>query len=416
MLVRAAKDGAFDAIHPMELLALDRTAEKLDRLAQTKSPLALAVALCRLLVPCLKYRGSGRHLVVEPWSLADLRGESLTEDVRTDLAKHLSAEQAEAFRAVSTGASPPTESLAELFWETQTDLPLLPDVFDDPDLGRLCKALYLHLVPDGRGLIEVDVPAITAQVEALRSKGFVALGAGIAARKVQPLFRKLLAVTVRYASQLTGAVVEDMIDQRLGEAWRPQLTAVEKEMLAVRYGACRALNDVNVGFLFGCGPLLADLVNDYFLTLTHVRSPKERIKAGERLRDAAYLLRHFQRRRKQARADERREDRQRCADALPKGPRHQAEFHADASVAAPDEIAVIHEEMAALKELLPKLKDRDARRLRAYIDCLGDRKAAAEKLGVDPKSYSQQLRQTVLPAIRQLAQRARSDLCNGGEA
>jgi hypothetical protein len=403
LLALPAADDGLGAIHPLDLLALDRTAAKLERVARKNGPQALAIALCRLLVPCLKYGGSGRHLVVEPWSLEDLRGESITQDVRTEFAKELSAEQAASFRAVSAGASPPTGSLAELFWETQTDLPALPDAFDDPDLGKLCRALYDDLVPAGRGLIEVDAAAVPKRVEDLRATGFVSLGAGIASRKTQPLFRKLLAVAVRHASQLTGSVAEDMIDERLGNARRPALTAAEKEMLAVRYGACRALNDVNVGFLFGCGPLLADSINDYFLALTRVRSPKDRVQAREHLREVVYLLRGFQRRRKAARAQERREGRQRHADAMPHGPRCQPEFHADAGATAPDETAVVREEMADLEGLLPKLKDRDAARLRAYIKCQGDRKAAAEQLGLDHNAYGRQLRQTVFPAIRKLA-------------
>jgi hypothetical protein len=409
LLARPSGGGPFEALHPMDLLALDRTAAKLDGVGRKNGSLALAIALCRLLVPCLKYRGSGRHLVVEPWSLADLRGDSLTEDVPTQFARELSAEQAATFRAVSAGAAPPAGSLAELFWETLTNLPALPDAFDDPDLGKLCRALYLHLVPAGQGLIEVNAAAVRRRVEELRATGFVALDIGVAPRRTQPLFRKLLAAAVRYASQLTGSVVEDMIGERLARARRPALTAAEKQMLAVRYGACRALNDVNVGFLFGCGPLLADSINDYFLALSRVRSPQGRVQAQEHLRVVVYLLRGFQRRRKAARAQERREDRQRRADAMPNGPRRQPEYHADAG-AAPEEIAAAREEMADLEALLPQLKGRDASRLRAFIVCQGNRKAAAETLGLDHQSYSRQLRQTVFPAMRRLAREQGFDL------
>src|SRR5579871_1329652 len=101
LFVQRQEDGSLQAIHPLEILALDRAAKRIESVGQKDAPLALVLALCRLLVPCLRYRGSGRHLVVEPWSQADLRGESIPADVRTTFAKELSAEQAKDFRAVT---------------------------------------------------------------------------------------------------------------------------------------------------------------------------------------------------------------------------------------------------------------------------------------------------------------------------
>jgi hypothetical protein len=410
LLARPAGDGTFEATHPLELLALDRVAQLIDRVGRKQPALALVMALCRLLVPCLRYRGSGRHLVVEPWSVADLRGESLPADVRTTFAQELSAEQADAYRALTTGEAPPEGSLPELFWAAHTALPALPTTFEGPDLGRLAKALYLHLVPPGEGMTEVDSAALTTKVEACRKAGFAPLQLRISARKLQPLFRKLLAVTVRYASQLTGAAAEELIARRLRQAGRPAPAGAEQEMLALRFGASRALNDINVGFLFGCGPLLADLVNDYYLTLAGARPGADRARAEELLRTFVYLLGVLQRRRKQARAQERREDRQRHADHMPHGPRHQAELQTDTGVADPGKDAAAREELGLLQGLLPLMKGRDAARLQAFIDCGGDRNAAAERLGVEPRAYSRQLRQTVFPAVRALARKEGLDL------
>jgi hypothetical protein len=403
LLVHRGDDGVYEAAHSLHLLALDRTAQRIERVRRKQGPLALVIALCRLLVPCLRYRGSGRHLVVEGWSLADLRGESLPADVRTQLARELSAEQAEEFQAVTTGQQAPEGSLAELFWAAVTNLPALPAQFDDPELGRVAKALYLHLVPEGRGMADVDWKALAARVERLRADGFAPLKLDIPARRLQPAFRKLLAVTVRYASQLSGAVAEELVAQFLRQVRRPRLNPAEKEVLALRYGASRALSDVNVGFLFGCGPLLADLVNDYFLTLAGVRPEKGRRQAEELLRAFVYLLGDFQRRRKLARAEERRTDRQSRADRMPAGHRKKPECQEDKSVPPPDVNAVVREEIDRLRDLLPRLKGRDADRLRAFINHHGDRKAAAAALGLDPKAYSRQLRQTVFPAVRKLA-------------
>ncbi|OAI53252.1 hypothetical protein AYO44_04275 [Planctomycetaceae bacterium SCGC AG-212-F19] len=274
----------------------------------------------------------------------------------------------------------------------------------------MAKALYFFLVPEGQGMVGVDPPVLVARVEQLRAEGFAPLKLRIQPRRLQSAFRKLLAVTVRYASQLTGAIAEELIGERLHQARRARLDPREKDLLTLRYGACRVLGDINVGFLFGCGPLLADLVNDYFLTLAGIRPAEDRAAAEELLRNFMYLLGGFLRRRKLARADERREDRQSHAYRMPAGPRHQAEFQPDPSVLAPEANAVIHEEMERLRDLLPLLKERDAERLRAFIDCNGDRKAAAARLGLEPKAYSQQLRQTIFPAVRKLARAEGLDL------
>ena len=61
LLLQPAQDGAFEALHPLKLLELNRTARLIERVAREQESLALVMALCRLLVPCLRYRGSGRH-------------------------------------------------------------------------------------------------------------------------------------------------------------------------------------------------------------------------------------------------------------------------------------------------------------------------------------------------------------------
>src|SRR5262245_7718538 len=136
-------------MHPLELLGLDATAQLITNTGRQHPELALVLALCRLLVPSLKYRGSGRHLVVEAWTEDDIRGETLAVDVPTQFARELSAAQAEDFRVVVAGEKPPEGSLPELFWSTQTALPVLPPTFEDSLLGRLAHALYFHLVPEG---------------------------------------------------------------------------------------------------------------------------------------------------------------------------------------------------------------------------------------------------------------------------
>jgi hypothetical protein len=400
----ARKEGVdLEALHPLELLKLDRTNEVIKRVGSKQPALALNLSLCRLLVPCLKYRGSDRHLVVEPWSLADVSGAALPADVPTDFARELSAAQARQYRAVTMGEPPPAGSLAELFWASQTELPALANIFDDPEMGRMVKALYIHLNLEGSGTLDVDAEASASQVETCRADGFSTLRLGTSPRKLRQTFRRLLAVTVRFASQLMGQVAAELVNARLGKAGLRPLTEDERQLLDLHYGACRELNDLSVGFLFGCGPVLAGLVNAYLLTIAESASAEERAEAEELLRKFVYLLARYQERRKQARAHERRDDRQRHADRLPGGRRRQAEYQQDRSEPPPEANAAAHETMAYLELMLPALKAWDAERLKAFIDCAGDRKAAAEQLGLGHAAYSRQLRQTVFPAVRGVA-------------
>ena len=48
-----------------------------------------------------------------------------------------------------------------------------------------------------------------------------------------------------------------------------------------------------------------------------------------------------------------------------------------------------------LEDLRALLKPRDARRLQALLDCRGDRRAAADRLGLPLETFGRQLRQTL---------------------
>jgi hypothetical protein len=386
-------------VHPLELLALDRVAGLVERVGKRQPSLALVLALCRLLVPCLRYRGSDRHLIVEAWSEVDLRGESLSIDVRTPLARELAAEQAEDWHLVRTGEQPPAGTLAELFWAAHTPLPHLPAVFEDVELGQLAKALYFQLVPEGQGRAELQTSGIKAAVEAVRADDFAPLELAIPPRRLHRLFRRLLAVTIRYAGQLTGAAARQLIEERLGSGHEP-LRPAELALLELRYGASPALGDINVGFLFGCGPLLADLIDEYALALAAGGDESRATAAAGRLSAFIGLLARFRQRRRHARAAERREDRQRHADRMPRGSRMSVENAPDASSPDPVRTAEVAEELELLRELLPSLKPRDRARLEMLLACDGDRKVAADRLGISLGTYSRQLRQTVFPAVR----------------
>ena len=58
LLVTRESNDVVRAIHPLDLLGLDRAAEEIRRTEQKDPVLARRLALCRLLVPCLRYRAA----------------------------------------------------------------------------------------------------------------------------------------------------------------------------------------------------------------------------------------------------------------------------------------------------------------------------------------------------------------------
>jgi hypothetical protein len=250
---------------------------------------------------------------------------------------------------------------------------------------------------------------IVTKIRRAKAAKFAALGLDLPARRQLHLFKILLAVAVRWASQLTGEVARQLVIRYLESdpetEDRAFLSADEQALLDLRYGASRDLGDINVGFLYGCGPVLADLVNQLYQSYLDASLAGQRASIREELRRFLFVLGKFQERRKAARADERHELRQRKADRLPGRRRKQAQEEADRKTRAPSHRLETSEELEQLRLLLPQLKARDAARLSALIDCHGDRQAAAAQLGLTHKEFSQKLRQTTFPNVRRVAQR-----------
>ena len=139
-LIRRQAAGVVDDINPVELLGLPEAAKIIERFSCQNPALALRLALARLLVPCLEYRGNRRHLVlIQSWTQSDLLGESIFAGTRTDHARDLAREQADDYRIVTAGQAPPAGSLAKIFWHAHTELPWLPDSFDDPQLDAFAQ-------------------------------------------------------------------------------------------------------------------------------------------------------------------------------------------------------------------------------------------------------------------------------------
>jgi len=369
------------------------------------------IALSRLLVPQLRYRGSGRHLAVEEYTEEDLQGMTLRRREDNIFARDLSAEQANDWELVGIGESPNDDSLADLAWRSFTLLPPLDDRFEAPELGMFTKALYFYLVPSGDGVANVGLGEIASRISQCRQSGFEELELPFPRRRLNQLFRTILAVTLRWSGQLTGVVTEELIQER-SEAYGDgelnlAFNSVDRELLELRYGAPRILSDINTGYLFGCGELFAELVNDYARGCT-LDDHEVRQQAGENLADFLFLLSGFTRRRRDLRAYDRRELRQRRQRPLPSGAvRRQADVEPDETVRTPAEESAVREDVEMFRQLLPLLHERDQRRLQAFIDAGGNRRAAAESLGISLTAYSRQLRQTVFPNARRVARQDR---------
>jgi hypothetical protein len=213
-----------------------------------------------------------------------------------------------------------------------------------------------------------------------------------------------MAATIRLASQVNlfvaKFVIFDFLKRASDDYGSDDFAADEQSLLELRYGACRALGDINVGLLYGCGPLFAELVNEYAISLLHGAPNEVRASVEQQLRDHFFLLGELRRRRRLARAAQRRELRGRYADPVPTGRRVAADHEADQTAEAPFEQAVFNEEWQMLEAVVLRLKERDQRRWRALLECRGDRRAAAESLGLDLETFSRQLRQTTLANVR----------------
>lgn len=394
-------EGGHATGQPLPFLFTERAPCVLERIEATQPVVARQVFFSQILVNCLVYRGNKRHLIVEPWGQDEIDGTALGVGSQSLLRRDLSREQADEFRLVTTGESPPTGSLAEVFWDAHVTTPRIPAAFDDPQMGEMALAILGLLNPSSQRRNELRVSQIRSTISNLWSNEFSDLELTIPRRERRIVFKRLMSATIRFASQFNGEIarvcVVDLI--RNGEFGSDDISDRESKLIELRYGGRRALEDVNVGLLFGCDGMYAELINDYAQVLAFGGDAE--VSECERTLNRYFsLLRSFRERRRQSRRIERRERRQGHQDFLP-ATRVQAQGQQDAdavdpaSSAAPDS----EYESEALDYLLENLHERDARKLRALIEAHGERKSAAEALGMTHAQLSRQWRQTIKPNI-----------------
>lgn len=385
---------------PLPFLFTERAPWLLERMEPTQPVVARQVFLSQILINCLVYRGNKRHLVVEPWGQNEIDGTALRIGAQSLLRRDLSREQADEFRLVTTGESPPAGSLAEVFWDAHVTTPRIPDVFDDPQMGEMALALLTLFNPNVEQRNELQISNIRSTIAGLWSNEFSDLELTIPRRERTIVFKRLMSATIRFASQFNGQVamvyVLDII--RNGEFGSEDISERESKLLELRYGGCRALEDVNIGLLYGCEGMYSELVNDYGQVLA-IGSVDEVAACEQTLNRYFALLRSFRTRRRQTRRIERRERRQGHQDFLP-ATRVQAQDQPDAT--AEDPAGQNNGWLSSLDLLLEHLPDRDARKLQSLVDANWDRSAAAEALEMSRAQLSRQWRQTIKPNIHRI--------------
>ena len=380
-----------DEVHPtgvaLPFLYTELAPLLVERVEQSDPECSRLIFLAQILVNCLIYRGNRRHLVVESWDQNDLEGNSLRNtpsQIRMDLAR----EQCDEFRLVSTGESPPTGTLAEVFWDAHVTTPRLPAVFEDAQMGEMALAILRHLNPNERTQNELAVTEIRSAIDALWQSHFDDLGLAIPTRETRRVFKRLMSAAIRYASQFNGIIARTCVIQSIGSGdfGSTEVSEREERLLELRYGGVPAFEDINVCLLYCEDGLYSTLINDYAQSLVF-GSDADVEACEDSLHRYLALLRSFRDRRRAARRIERRERRQQHQDYLPAA-RIEAQDQPD--VTAPDpSVSELPSEL--IQRLLPLLHERDRRKLEALMDADWDRALAAESLGMTRTQLSRQV-------------------------
>ena len=404
-------EGGVVPLNSLELLKLDRAADLIQQ--NENQAEALNQALCRLLVPSLRTSHVGRHLVIEPWTESVVRGETLGEEARTELARKLSLEQADKYRVIQAGDCAIEDPIEQVFWGAVTDLPFLGRTFDDPELGKFGKALYFQIVPPGEGRCELEGGEPGAVVTHCIENSFADLKIGGSARERCRLFRKYMAVTVRWTSKLTGQLAQQLVDEMKPDEL--PLSPAEHTMLNLKYGAAECFGKINVGFLWKCEDLFEAFFNEIYRSVAEGRSLAEQHQVTTDLLRFVFLLGNYQRLRAYARLQEKQGQRDQYWDRIP-GQEDGHRISLDDLLDAPldrepgpfDQAVTSEARLLLLEQVLPELertKPNQARVLRLYLKHDHDMESASDAAGLPPRNFRQQLLHSVLPSAARVARR-----------
>ncbi len=407
-LLRQVGQQELELLNPLELLDTQTAVQILEKVAEQPDSNANSWMLSRLLVQCLEYSHNRRHLVTNDWDVATLRGDELTRIADIPFAHDQQTEQAREFRIIRA-----TEGEAILdtdYWGTFTTLPQVADSFESRELDLLCDQLCGSIDPlrDRKG--EIEIAELRRLINGLWKTYFQEFDLPVPKRERRSLFRKLMSVAIRQSSTLIERIAfaillrNGSITDRMGTPFRSKR---ERRLFELRYGACEPLGGINVGFLFDCGELHADLVNALASSLVSETPEAEWQQAELELQKHIHLLGHARSRATAIEGEKKRQLRERRAQKLPK-PRVDVNDNEERiSEASRDEtyIALLRERKDAI---LPLLKPRDRKRLEPLLES-GDFATAAEALGLELSRYRRQLRDTVIPNVKRVLEQLAKD-------
>ncbi|TWT97285.1 hypothetical protein Pla100_24350 [Neorhodopirellula pilleata] len=393
-------------LNPIELLGTDMAVRLLKFTARTgDEDIARQNTLSRLLTQCLEYQGNRRHLICEPWTEDDLRGDTMFENNRTEFARDCGVEQAHRFQVVMSGEQDSELPSEELYWGSFTTLPQVEDTFTDASLQSFADQLQQMMMGNGDSPVTLDVMQMRRNVKTAWDNQFKEFDLDVAIRDRRHLFKRLMSVSIRQTSNLTQRIAFAFVLKNLGSTAlqrdRSTFSEREQKLFDLRYGNCEALGRINIGFLYEYGELHAELINQFANSLISDKPEVAWQQAETNLRRHVQLLGELRDLRRFVRADQRKSTRDRGTRKLPR-PRIDAGSgeEADARAAAPDDKLLEIEMLNELKRVVNRLKPRDRKRAQALIDSGGDRGLAAESLGLTRRSFNDQFRQTVRPNLK----------------
>ena len=387
--------------NPIELLGTDTACQLLHATHQRYPDLATQFTFSRLLVQCLEYRGNSRHLVVEPWSERDLRGETFFENNRTQLARDFGVEQAHSFKLFMSGQKQSEKSREEVYWGTFSALPKVEDSFEDEELKRFAVQLSLNVLGEKEGDTVVEMSSFKKQVKGLWKNYFSEFELDTVKRQRRKLYDRLLSVAVRQSSSLMRQIAYTLLLKGMPQKDHAsfEFTRRESKLFEIRYGSHAPLGNINIGFLHEYDEHHADLLNELGRALV-CDTPDQQIQVAEqKLFRSVQLLDEYRESRKEIRKDQRRQTRQNKQKKPPKDTRWERVEPVDTREKAPDARLEIHELLEGAKLILDYLKPRCRQRVQALIAADADWAKAAAAESVDERKFQKRFMETTVPNI-----------------
>ena len=402
-------DDGVEVINPIMLLGTETACQLIARTHKSSPDVAHQFLLSRLLVQCLEYRGVSRHLVVEPWSEKDLRGESFFENNRTQLARDYSILQAERYQLVMSGREAAGRSAEEIYWGTFSTLPKVEDSFEDEELKKLAAQLSTRLIDEGEGNATVEIKASKKKVKGFWADYLSDFDLETPKRQRRKLLNRLMSVAVRQSSSLMRQIAYTLLLKAMPQHSRVafEFTPCEMMLFEIRYGSHRPLGNINVGFLHEYDEHHAHLLNELGRALVS-DFPKQKIEIAEgNLYRNVQLLDEFRLARKEIRSNERQTTRENKKRKAPKDTKWTQVEIEDTRSPKPDRRSILMELLEEVNLVIDDLNSRCQKRIRILIEAGVDWERAAELSGVEEKKFKRRFEETTFPNIEKAIRRKR---------